>query len=135
MGMKPQSLSPELRRRIADQIAQDEKNKEENKKSRDGGALARIQDAQPERAPKKALERSNPEQNCGASGPMLFITCISLRKKLLDAHDNKASSFKALTDQIAFELGMDDADPRIEWKFEQLTSLVEGTLVVFSRYE
>jgi hypothetical protein len=33
--------------------------------------------------------------------------------------DNLAASFKAGRDQIAEWLGIDDADPRVEWKYQQ----------------
>lgn len=39
-------------------------------------------------------------------------------KRTLDT-DNLAAGFKAVRDEIAVWLGADDADPRIEWRYQQ----------------
>lgn len=46
------------------------------------------------------------------------VTLIRVAPRTLDG-DNLQSGFKALRDGIAKRLGVDDADPRVEWKYGQ----------------
>lgn len=67
----------------------------------------------------------------GPQGVALRITCIAFRKRLLDQHDAVAYSFKPLTDAIAFTLGLDDADKRLQWEYHQiLTTGRTGVIVM-----
>lgn len=47
------------------------------------------------------------------------VELIRVGKRKLDG-DNLQNSAKALRDGIADRLGADDADPRIEWKYDQI---------------
>lgn len=47
------------------------------------------------------------------------VTLIRVAPRKLD-DDNLASGFKALRDGIADRLGVDDADPRVTWKYGQV---------------
>lgn len=47
------------------------------------------------------------------------VTLIRVAPRPLD-DDNLASGFKALRDGIAARFGVDDADPRIRFKYEQV---------------
>jgi hypothetical protein len=38
----------------------------------------------------------------------------------LDPDDNLPMSLKAVKDQVAVWLGVDDRDPRVQWKYDQL---------------
>lgn len=61
------------------------------------------------------------------------IEITSYRRRLLDAHDNLAFSFKRVTDRIAADLGVQDNDERIEWRFYQVkTDGDEGCTVRIS---
>ena len=46
------------------------------------------------------------------------VTLSRIAPRRLDT-DNLAAGFKALRDGIADRLGVDDADPRVEWRYEQ----------------
>ena len=46
------------------------------------------------------------------------VTLVRVAPRSLDG-DNLQSGFKALRDGIAKRLGVDDADPRVEWKYGQ----------------
>ncbi len=48
----------------------------------------------------------------------LVVTLTNLGKPM-DGHDNLPNSFKAIVDQVAALLGIDDGDERIEWRYEQ----------------
>lgn len=47
------------------------------------------------------------------------VTLIRVAPRSLDG-DNLQSGFKALRDGVAARLGVDDADPRVEWRYEQV---------------
>lgn len=47
------------------------------------------------------------------------VTLTRIAPRALDSHDNLRSGFKALADGIAKRLGVDDADPRVEWRYAQ----------------
>jgi hypothetical protein len=47
------------------------------------------------------------------------VTMIRVAPRKLDG-DNLQSGFKALRDGIADRLGVDDADPRVTWKYDQV---------------
>lgn len=46
------------------------------------------------------------------------VTLTRVAPRKLDS-DNLASAFKGVRDEIAAYFGIDDADPRIEWRYEQ----------------
>lgn len=46
------------------------------------------------------------------------VTLVRIAPRKLDG-DNLQAGFKALRDGIAKRLGVDDADPRVEWKYDQ----------------
>lgn len=54
---------------------------------------------------------------------------VAFRKRLVDP-DAREAQFKHLTDCIARDIGIDDADPRIKWEWSQVeTRGVEGVVV------
>lgn len=60
------------------------------------------------------------------------ITLTSIRKRFLDS-DNLCSGFKACRDQLANELGFNDRDESVEWKYAQRKPMKDeqlGTEVV-----
>ena len=60
------------------------------------------------------------------------ICLIRVGKRFIDS-DNFAGGAKALRDAIASSLGVDDADKRIEWEYEQVrTRGPEGVIVLIS---
>lgn len=46
------------------------------------------------------------------------VTLVRIGPRQLDG-DNLQGGFKALRDGIAARLGVDDADPRVRWEYEQ----------------
>lgn len=47
------------------------------------------------------------------------VTITRVGKKQIDSHDNLRAGCKALVDAIAQRLGVDDADPRVYWRYKQ----------------
>lgn len=62
----------------------------------------------------------------GASGrrPALpvVVTLTRLSAGALDGHDNLRASLKHVVDGVARYLKVDDADPRVEWRYAQQTT-------------
>lgn len=60
------------------------------------------------------------------------VTIISLRKRLVDGHDNLRTGAKPLVDRITDFLGFrDDSDSALSWEYAQVkTTGQEGTVVV-----
>lgn len=59
------------------------------------------------------------------------VTIVRHGKRRLDG-DNLQSACKALRDGIADRLGVDDADPRVTWKYDQDIQSYYGVTVVIS---
>lgn len=55
----------------------------------------------------------------GRSGVAVCVEFVCFRKRLLDEGDNLPFSLKPLRDRVAASLGIDDADPRVTWKYHQ----------------
>lgn len=97
-----------------------------------GRPLASLEN--PERQP----DQRGQGQDCGLEGspqrPRFCVVILSLRHRLIDAHDNLRTGAKPLVDRITERLGFqDDADPRLTWEYGQvLTNGPEGTLVLIS---
>ena len=49
----------------------------------------------------------------------VVVTMTRLSPGTLDSHDNLRSALKGVVDGIADALGVDDADPRVTWKYAQ----------------
>ena len=59
----------------------------------------------------------------------VHVTLISVRKRPLD-DDNLTAGMKPLRDCVAAWLGVDDGDPRVVWRVEQVQGKPEGTVVL-----
>lgn len=73
-------------------------------------------------AHRKALHRATTRRIVhGLPRPALpVIVCLTRHSAgTLDAHDNLPSAFKHVVDELASWLGIDDADPRVQWRYEQ----------------
>lgn len=66
--------------------------------------------------------------------PPLVITIARLAPRSLDS-DNLAASAKHVRDGIADWLGIDDGDPRIEWRYGQRKSPSYGVEVTIRRHQ
>lgn len=57
----------------------------------------------------------------GKSAPAMpvTVTLTRLSTGTLDAHDNLPSCFKHIVDELADWLRVDDADPRVTWRYAQ----------------
>lgn len=83
-----------------------------------------------ERASLQTLVRSLQKPKSRKDRVEVRIALIQFRRRLLDGHDAVAYSCKPLTDAIAQTLGVDDADKRLHWQYEQvLTKGAEGVAV------
>lgn len=81
----------------------------------------------------KSQGRKEGGYRLATNGPILRVTLISFRSRLLDS-DNLAGGFKPLRDAIARWLGLDDSDKIIEWECGQiLTRGKQGTAVRIER--
>lgn len=47
------------------------------------------------------------------------VRVVRIAPRKLDSHDNLRAGCKALVDGIAKRLGVDDADPRVRWEYDQ----------------
>lgn len=86
-----------------------------------------------ERAPLPALEQGQQKQpgrkKSVGGRAQLRVELTQYRHRLLDP-DAIAAAAKPLTDAIAKRLGVDDADPVVEWEWNQVkTGGPEGVLV------
>lgn len=78
----------------------------------------------------QALVKSVQKPTGSTAGVQVIITVIAFRRRLLDRHDAVAYAAKPLTDAIAERLGVDDANERLTWKYEQFkTDGEQGTVV------
>ena len=59
--------------------------------------------------------------SCGVTpGPVCTVTLTRVSPgRGVDGHDNLAGSLKAVVDELASILGVDDRDPRVTWKYQQ----------------
>lgn len=57
------------------------------------------------------------------------VTITRVGKRMLDS-DNLVASAKFLRDAVADRLGVDDADPRVEWRYEQRTGPPEAIVEI-----
>lgn len=57
----------------------------------------------------------------GKTAPPMPVTVTLTRRSFgtLDGHDNLPSAFKNVVDELAAWLGVDDADPRVTWRYAQ----------------
>jgi hypothetical protein len=86
-----------------------------------------------EPAPLRPLVQGKQERKArkrGVGGRAHLRVCIvQFRRRTLDP-DAVAAACKPLTDAVATSLGVDDADPRVEWEWSQVkTAGEEGVLV------
>lgn len=91
--------------------------------------LGQVETHSPEPATVPPLERGKQIVQGGPPSVGRRVTMVACRRRLLDP-DAVAASMKALTDAIAKTLGVDDADPAVEWEWSQVkTDGEEGVLV------
>lgn len=114
--LKLNELSPDLRKRIQAQIESED------------NALGRVETNRAKLPPVGTLERSRKKQQGGS--PCMVVSLTTFRRRLLDP-DAVAYACKPLTDAIAQNIGVDDADSRVYWQhFQQQTRGAEGVLVM-----
>ena len=73
-------------------------------------------------AKRKALQRAQTRRAVeGLPIPQLpVIVCLTRHSAgFLDPHDNLPSAFKHVVDELATWMGIDDADKRVRWTYEQ----------------
>lgn len=67
-------------------------------------------------------ETQDPELGSGEESVGFRITFIVYRRRKLDWMENAPFALKPLTDAVAASLGFkSDADPRLDWRYEQIT--------------
>ncbi len=121
MGISIEDIkNPALRAKII------ELDREQNSCSAMGG----LGSASAQHAPLSTLVQGVQEPARGKEGVAIRITLISCRRKLLDAHDNLPYAMKPICDAIAASIGLDDADPRIQWQYEQILTKGEPGVLV-----
>lgn len=56
-----------------------------------------------------------------AYGKCRFVVTLTrvAPQRITDEHDNLRAGFKAVVDELAHQLGIDDGDPRIRWNYAQ----------------
>lgn len=90
----------------------------------------------PKRQPNQRSQSEDRQLDKSREGVAYCVTIISLRRKLVDGHDNLRSGAKSLVDQITRSLGFaSDDNPRLSWQYGQLrTDGEQGTAVVIERH-
>lgn len=66
--------------------------------------------------------------------PVVLVTLIRLGPRRIDT-GNLETGFKAIQDEIAASLQIDDADSRIEWEYGQMVSQIHDTIVLIRKFE
>lgn len=61
----------------------------------------------------------------------MAVTMVSVRRRRCD-DDNLVAACKPLRDAIAATLGVDDGDPRIQWRCEQIIGSPVGVVVLIA---
>ncbi|MEM7789781.1 MAG: hypothetical protein AAF546_00135 [Verrucomicrobiota bacterium] len=92
------------------------------------------QKSKPKRRAKRSTQKANANeaQGAGCVDTRPIVTLISCRVRLIEDEDNLIGGSKALRDEVAKSLGLDDSDAVIEWRYYQTkvsTRKEEGTLV------
>ena len=96
-------------------------------------AVGQVEANRAEPATVPALDRGEQVKQGGEARLGRRVTMVSLRRRLLDP-DAVSFSLKALTDAVALTLGVDDADPSVEWEWSQTkTEGEEGVIVKVER--
>jgi hypothetical protein len=91
------------------------------------GPVAGLGSTRAQPALSQALDRPAPRRQSRSQSVRVIF--IAMRRRLLDS-DNNVFSLKPARDAIARRLGVDDADPRIEWSYHQIkTSASQGVIV------
>ena len=91
--------------------------------------VGQLQTHQPKSATPQALVRSRKKCKESKDGMGYRISLIAMLRRTLDS-DNLVGSQKPLRDAIAATLGLDDADPRLNWEYAQVkTTGQEGVIV------
>lgn len=94
----------------------------------DGAPVARLPN--PERQPNKRSQSQDCQLDKSTRGVGYRITLISLRRKLVDGHDNLRTGAKPIVDCITRSLGFaSDDNPRLQWEYAQVISDRPGTIV------
>jgi hypothetical protein len=106
-----------------------------NAKQRTAPALDSVVPYSAEQTATRPLENRPKKREGSASGVRYRVALVAFRRRLLDP-DAVAFSCKPATDAIANWLGVDDADPRVEWEWTQVKSCGrQGVLVKIEIYE
>ena len=96
--------------------------------------MATVEARRPERSEIRALDGDDASAEGGATSVEVRVVIITLRRRLLDS-DSVSYACKSIRDQIADDLGIDDADPRITWQCEQFRTDGEEGVIVKIDYE
>lgn len=118
MKLKLQNLDPNLRERIQAQIRIEDDARNQRPVVRHA--------TQPK--PVLPLVEVESVDKASARSLEIRVAIISLRKRLMDAHDNLPFAHKGLCDAISATLGVDDS--KIMWEFGQMITKGEPSTLV-----
>lgn len=65
-------------------------------------------------------------------GPGIEVTLTRVAPRALDS-DNLASAFKAIRDEVAAKLGVNDNDPRVTWSYGQSKGPAKVVIGIWAR--
>lgn len=92
-----------------------------------------VEASQPEPDAASPLVRPGAQRKGRKKSMVVRITLFGIRARILD-EDNFVGGCKPLRDAIAASFGVDDADPRIEWRYAQSrVPKPEGVIVMIER--
>lgn len=89
----------------------------------------RLETRRAEQPPLQALVSRVKKRTPSKGSVAIRVTLVSCRHRLLDP-DAISFSCKPLTDSIAAWLGVDDADPRVQWNWQQVQVPGEQGVIV-----
>lgn len=85
----------------------------------------------PKRQQDQRCEGQDRQLDKSPEGVGFRVTIVSLRKRLVDAHDNLRTGAKPLVDAITKTLGFaSDDNPRLLWEYQQLQTAGETGCIV-----
>lgn len=111
---------------------EDFKNVSEATKKRNphlyGGRVGADETPKPQLKPLPALDKIQPDGEADAQGLGVRVVFILNTRNRWD-YDNLVFALKGARDAVAKTIGLDDNDPRIEWRYHQIQDRHQGLMV------
>lgn len=93
-----------------------------------GGRVAQLETSKPKCDPIQPLDDHKPNGEASAQS-LGFRVVFTLHTQRTWDDDNLVFAFKSARDAVAKTIGLDDNDPRIEWRYHQIIDRHQGVAV------